>query len=152
MQIDTFRDIIHWTRAYHQQLADCLSNSSTGQSSEKARILLDYLAEHESKLSDALRAFEETDNLKALNTWVMEFLNKKPIKPLNELGAPFENLPAEEIISKIEEEHSQIVELYKFLASRAVATPAVDLLEELAALEKHEAMRLSSASNLLGDI
>lgn len=152
MQIDTFRDIIHWTRAYHQQLAESLKNSSSAHQSERARMLLDYLAEHEAKLSDAIGAFEKSDNLKALNTWVMEYLNKTDIKPQNEVNAPFSSLSTEEIINSVEAEHTKIIELYKFLAGRAVATPAVDLLEELAALEEHEAMRLSRASNTLSDL
>ncbi|KEA62905.1 hypothetical protein ADIMK_2875 [Marinobacterium lacunae] len=152
MQIDTFRDIIHWTKAYHQQLSDSLKKSSDANRDEKARLLLDYLSEHEAKLARAVDAFEKSDNLKALNTWVMEYLDKKPIKSFAQIDAPFADLSAEEIIQRVEEEHRDIVELYKFLAGRAVATPAVDLLEELAALERHEAMRLSNASNMLGDI
>ncbi|WP_432697526.1 ATPase [Marinobacterium sp. YM272] len=152
MQIDTFRDIIHWTRGYHQQLSEWLRNSSESQQDERARMLLDYLADHEAKLSRAITAFEATDNLNALDTWVMEFLNKEPLLPSTNLDAPFAEMTAEQIISKVEEEHNQIVELYKFLVSRASATPAADLLEELADLEKHEAMRLSQAWNRLTDI
>ncbi|GGC10909.1 hypothetical protein GCM10011352_41760 [Marinobacterium zhoushanense] len=152
MQIDTFRDIIHWTQAYHHQLAESLKHSSDANQNEKARLLLDYLSEHEAKLAKAVSAFEHSDNVKALNTWVMEYLDKTPILPDAEIKAPYADLSSDEIIRRIETEHSNIIELYKFLAGRAVATPAVDLLEELAALEKHEAMRVSSASNMLGDL
>lgn len=152
MQIDTFRDIIHWTRTYHKQLAESLKNSSSSHQSERARMLLDYLAEHEAKLADAISAFEKSDNLKALNTWVMEYLNKADIKPIGEINAPFATLSTEEIINSVEGEHTKIIDLYRFLAGRAVATPAADLLKELAALEQHEAMRLSRASNLLRDL
>jgi len=152
MQIDTFRDIIHWTRAYHQQLAESLKHSSAAHQNERARMLLDYLSEHETKLAEAVRAFEESDNLNALDTWIMEYLNKTPIKPIAEINAPFSTLSTEEIINSIETEHGKIIDLYRFLAGRAVATPAVDLLEELAALEEHEAMRLARASGSLDDI
>ncbi|TCK02362.1 ATPase [Marinobacterium mangrovicola] len=152
MQIDTFRDIIHWTRAYHQQLSEWLRNSGSAQHDERAQMLLDYLADHEAKLSRAITAFEATDNLNALDTWVMEFLDKKPLLPSASLGAPFADMSADEIIAKVEDEHNQIVELYRFLVSRVNTTPAADLLEELADLEQHEAMRLSQAANRLHDI
>lgn len=151
MQIDTFRDIIHWTRAYHQQLSEWLHNSSVMQNDERTQMLLDYLAEHEAKLSRAITAFEETDNLNALDTWVMEFLDKEPLLPSADLGAPFADMTTDEIIAKVQDEHARIVELYRFLVSRVSTTPAADLLEELANLETHEAMRLSQASNRIND-
>lgn len=50
------------------------------------------------------------------------------------------------------DQHQQVIELYRYLASRADIPSAKELLETLRSLEEHEVMRMAQSSNRFGDL
>jgi hypothetical protein len=42
MQIETLKDVLHWTKEFHQQLSQCLSHFG-----DKIHMMLAYLSEQE---------------------------------------------------------------------------------------------------------
>ena len=152
MQIETLKDVIQWTKDFHQRLATCMAHCANEQLNERGSFLLNYLADHEQKLSSVLQAFEDSADLKALNTWCYEYLDKTPIKPHVTCDKPFAEMTTEEIIGEIEAQHQQIIALYRYLVGRADIPSAIELLEQLATLEEHEAMRMAHGANRLEDL
>ena len=47
MQIETLKDVLHWTKEFHQHLNQCLSHCADKNTDERARMILAYLSEHE---------------------------------------------------------------------------------------------------------
>ena len=47
MQIETLKDVLHWTREFHQHLSQCLSHCADKNTDERARMILAYLSNHE---------------------------------------------------------------------------------------------------------
>jgi len=152
MQVETLKDVLNWTREFHQHLASCMQHCATQNESERAKLLLDYLSDHEQKLVEVLDGFLDSADEKALSTWCYEYLDKHPIVHHEKCDKPFAEMSADEIITEITRQHGQIIELYRYLRGRDAALSWQELLDQLVSLEEHEAMRMSQAANRLHDL
>ena len=56
------------------------------------------------------------------------------------------------IIAETLSQHEQVIELYRYLHSRADMPEAIELLSQLLDLEEHEAMQMSHSANRLQDM
>ena len=152
MQIETLRDILHWTASFHQQLSECLSHCADNNTDQRARMMLQYLSEHENRLRKVVSGFEATGAVDALNTWCIEYLQKHPIVRHQQCNAPFKDLDATQVMNDVINQHQQVIELYRYLASRADIPSAQHLLDALSALEEHEVMLMVQAGNRFSDM
>ncbi len=152
MQIETLKDVLHWTREFHQHLSQCLSHCADKNTSERARMILGYLSDHEKALTKVVSGFETSGDEHALNTWCYEYVAKHPIVRHAHCDAPFAELDATQIMEVIVDQHQQVIELYRYLASRADIPSAKELMESLRSLEEHEMMRMAQSANRFEDI
>lgn len=152
MQVETLKDVLHWTREFHQHLSQCLSHCADKNTDERARMILGYLSDHEKTLSQLVSGFEKSGDEHALNTWCYEYVNKHPIVQHAHCDAPFADLDATQIMAVIVDQHQQVIELYRYLASRADIPSARELLEALRSLEENEMMRMAQSTNRFGDL
>ena len=79
MQIETLKDVLHWTKEFHQHLSQCLSHCADKHADERAKMMLEYLSEHEKTLTDVIGGFEKSGDENALNTWCYEYASHHPI-------------------------------------------------------------------------
>lgn len=152
MQIETLNDVLDWTLNFHQHLSKCLEHCSSTQESERAKLLLQYLASHEKKLSNVIEDFQQTASSSALNTWCYEYLEKYPLDRHTRCSKPFAELSSKEIIKQVEDFHAPVIALYRYLRSRADAPSAHELLDQLTSIEEHEAMQMAHGANRLEDL
>jgi len=115
-------------------------------------MLLDYLSRHEKRLLDTIKGFEESAEENALNTWVCEFIEKKPIVLHAACGRPFSEADPDEIMKEIVSMHGQVIGLYKYLHSQAVTPASKELLASLLDLEQNESMTMSHGANRMQDM
>ncbi|WP_022963917.1 hypothetical protein [Halopseudomonas pelagia] len=142
MQAETYEELIEWTGALHRNLAERLEQGMTGESGEKAKWLLEYLADHERKLNDVVSKIKQHGDAGALHTWLYEHLSEKlPADKRQTLS--FVGLGFEEISEEIFAIHNQLIELYRSAAGRAPTPEVRELMEELLALEEHETLLLA---------
>lgn len=152
MEIETLDDVLSWTKKFHQHLSQCLSHCSSDNDSERSRLLLGYLAEHEKHLTLLLQEIQNTAKSSALMTWCQEYINKHPIDAHEKCHQPFARLTTNEISETIFKLHSDVIELYRFLLAQAGAPSAIELLQQLLDLEEHEAMQMANGTNQLEDL
>lgn len=152
MQVETLKDVLHWTEEFHKCLANCMENCVEQSDSERVKLLLKYLAEHEDKLVKVIEGFERGASENVLNTWCYEYFDQHPIIRHKLTDCPFSELEPDDIISEVTHLHSQVIELYKYLSDRAEPESSKELLAELTELEKHEAMRMVHGANRLQDM
>lgn len=152
MKIETLKDALHWTKEFHQHLNQCLSQGTNDNANERAKMVLTYLSEHEKTLANVLDGFEQNGDKHALNTWCYEYLDDHPITRHVHCEAPFSELDATQIVEVVVEQHQQVIELYRYLASRADIPSAKELLESLRSLEEHEMMRMVQSTNRFNDL
>lgn len=152
MQVETLKDILHWTKMFHEQLSLCLSHCSDVNTSERARMILVYLSDHEEKLMKVVNKFEASGDENALNTWTYEYINKQPIVQHVHCDSPFGTLDATQIMDVIVDRHEQVIELYRYLVAQATIPSAKKMLESLLSLEEHETMLMVHAANRFEDL
>ncbi len=152
MRVETIRDILHWTREFHQQLSKCLQHSVDKNESERAQLLLKYLGEHEKKLVNTLEGFEKVASESVLNTWSYEYFDQHPMKPAQQCEDSLSQLSSKDIIVEVTNLHQQVIDLYNYLKSRAEQPSAKELLGQLAEMERHEIMQIVQSTNRLEDL
>ncbi|WP_223668796.1 ATPase [Kangiella shandongensis] len=152
MQAETIKDVLHWTQQAHKQLTDCLHHCSDKSESIRSKMLLDYLAEHEQRLEHTIQKIEEEGNITALNTWVLEYVNRAPIKLHDVCDEPFINMSVGDILHLVTGVNNQIIELYRYLLNQAQIPETQELMEQLVELEQNEAMRMSRDAQRFSDM
>jgi hypothetical protein len=152
MKIETLKDVLSWTQGFHESLSTCMQHCGDKNVSRRSKLLLDYLAKHETHLADVVERFSQQASSNALNTWCYEYLEKHPIIHKAAGQEPFSEISSLEITEVIMEQHRQVIELYRYLYSRADAPSAVELLKQLLDLEEHEVMQMAQSANRLEDL
>lgn len=152
MKIKTLKDVLHWTKEFHQHLSDCLSLCATKNTDERARMVLNYLAEQEKNLAEVVGGFEASSSEDALNTWCYEYVNQQTIIQHDYCDAPFADLDADQIMEVVVDQHQQVIDLYHYLSARANIPSAQEMLESISSLEDHEMMRMMQSANRFGDM
>ena len=152
MQVHTFEDLIDWTRALHERLAQCLAQCSTKHEEQRAKWLLSYLSEHEGKLRDAIDGFEKGADPKALKTMIYDYLDHPPIAPHRLCDAPYAQMDFEQICESVFGLHNQAISLYRNLLARAPIPEANELVQPLLDLEQHETMLMAQQANRMRDL
>ncbi|PAU77023.1 ATPase [Halovibrio salipaludis] len=152
MELKTFKDLIDWTRTLHHHMATCLAHCASEHQEERARILLDYLATHEAELEKLVTAFERESDVKALKTWIYDFLSHKPIETHRTCDLPYTHMGFDDICREIFDFHDQIIDLYQNLQDRAEIPEAREMVENLLNLERHEAMRIAREVGRMQDV
>ncbi|WP_308365889.1 MULTISPECIES: ATPase [unclassified Microbulbifer] len=152
MQVETLKDVLVWTREFHRNLSDCLRHCALNNENSRAKLLLDYLAQHEQELSQIVSGFVETAETRALNTWCYDYMEKHPILHSAHCDAPFQDLEPDEIMGVITDQHEQVIDLYRYLHARADIEATRELMEELESLEEQAARQMSQGANRMQEM
>lgn len=152
MQVESLREVLQWTAAFHQNLKACLLDCSDENKDERARMILVYLADHEGSLERIVRGFSNTAESKALNTYCYDYLEKHPILKHGHCGSPFMNLDTDHIMEKIVDQHEQVLAMYDHLHSRVDIDSAKELLDTIRDVEENEIKRMVQSANRFYDM
>ncbi|MCP8689342.1 ATPase [Marinobacterium sedimentorum] len=152
MQIETLKDVLHWTAELHRQLSGCLKHCEDRVVSERAQLLLDYLEQHEDRLAQVIDRFEEMASSQALNTWCYEYFDKNPAQATMLCDGELDTQDIAVLMARILEQHNLAIELYRYLFAQSSGGSARELLQNLIDIETHAAMQMSQGGNRLGGI
>jgi hypothetical protein len=152
MKTETVKDILQWTAAFHREIAACLRQCEDETHSERVRLLLDYLQQHEQRLAHVVERFEGTSDMDELNTWCFEFIQDNALEPRAACLSDAHKDDVEALFMDVMNQHRQLIELYRYLDGRFGHSPAHGLLEKLIDLEQHEAMQMSQSANRFRDL
>ncbi|MEH6563707.1 MAG: hypothetical protein V7756_00055 [Halopseudomonas sp.] len=144
MKAETYRDVIEWTQHLHGELATRLETGAVdARTSERLRLLLEYLAEHERRMQEMVQRFEEKADIKILDSWLYDHFTDNPRIRALDAGKSFAGMSYEEISAMVFDMHNDALELYRYLAGRAETADGRELMQELLAMEEHETLRLA---------
>ncbi|WP_417533133.1 ATPase [Marinobacterium stanieri] len=152
MKIETLKDVLHWTVNLHRRLARYLARYEDRVHDERAGLLLDFLEQHENRLAQVVSRFEESASDQALHTWCYEYFEKNPVLLEQIDGTDYDTADIQSVMSRIIDQHNQVIELYRYLHAQAGAASAKELLQSLITLEEHEAMQMVMGNNRLQDV
>lgn len=151
MSVETIKDVMELTRRLHANLAGALKHASNQARQEKIRLLLNYLSQHEQELSRVIALSEKDAEKAALQTWCAEYFDKHSFKPETLGNVDFANMNTDEVLRSLLAVHDHIIDLYRYLSTRAEVSSTEELLNGLLALEQHEIMRMIRDAEKLED-
>ncbi len=150
MRFRHIRDILDWTRTFHETLADHYDQLAEGHERERVGLLLHYLAHHERLLSEALEHYEEKDTRKLLETAFEPDLNLPPDHQT--LADTLEQVDTAGVLSLALRFHDQLITLYQGLAAKAPSQEIKALFDDIASHETREKLRAVRDTDHLEDL
>lgn len=139
MRIHKIRDIIDWTRAFHNKLADLYEELAQGHDRERVGLLLHYLALHERGLSDALKHYEEDAVHSELEIKYDPDLELPP--DVDSLTDTLQKVDTTEVLKMALKFDDVLVNVYRELADRAPTPEVKTLFENIVSHEIKEKLR-----------
>lgn len=152
MEVRTFLDLIEWTRSLHERLAQCLTHCASLHGEERASLLLQYLASHEVAMEKMVSSFERQADPKAARTYVYDHMPHDPVTTHLACDDHYAKLGVAAISREVFDFHEQIISLYETLISKAEIPEAVELMQSLLDMEKHETSRLVRQVERMDDL
>lgn len=152
MRIRTFSELVEWTRTLHEKMAQCLAHCASFHRDERAKLLLDYLAFHETEMEKMVAAFLQQADPKAAGTYVYDHMPHDPITAHLVCDDYYAKLNAAAISAEVFGFHEQIISLYRTLVGKAEIQEAEDLMQSLLDMEEHETKRLVRQVERMDDL
>lgn len=152
MTVETIKDILDWTRKLHTQLEEVYRSCSDESDSERTRLLLNYVADHEAKLAGAIEHYEKDASLNLIDSWVQDYIMKNPFMQGMMTSLKFAGMSSEDILNATVASHQHLIDMYKDLAESAQSQQLKELFENMQFLELHELMRMVHTSERFNDL
>ncbi|GAA6132986.1 hypothetical protein [Halopseudomonas sabulinigri] len=144
MKAETYRELIEWTQHMHGQLAKCMeAGAVSGETTERMRWLLQYLADHERCMQQMVARFEQQADINVLDSWVYDHFTDNPRTRTLDLEVSFAGLDYDAICTRVFDLHNDALDLYRYLEGRAETAGGRELMQDLLAMEQHETLRLA---------
>jgi hypothetical protein len=144
-------ELMDWINAYHQALAEQYSVLADEAVKERAALLLNYLSDHQKVLSESMGKYEMDAADSLLTTWSDQCPDLDLPESVTQLHSTLSGKDTEEIIKYVIEFHDILIDMYKALAEKATNSSVKDLFENLAEMERQEAMRTVRDAQRLED-
>jgi rubrerythrin len=144
-------ELIDWIDTYHQALAEQYKVLANEAAKERAALLLNYLSEHHKVLAESIGKYETDAADSLLAIWSDKCPELNLPESVSELHNTLSGKNTEEIIKHVIEFHDILMDMYESLADEATNPSAKALFENLAEMERQEAMRTVRDAQRLED-
>lgn len=151
MNIERCEDLIDWTHRAHSQLAECMAEGAKDRSDSLAKMLLDYLAQHEQELARTIARIKEHADPAALQAPLHDAV-QRDVLALDFDSETYTQMSVDAISLEVFAIHNRIIDLYRSLEKRAGLRKASTLLGDMLQLEEHETMRLAHQVNRMHEM
>lgn len=151
MNIERCEDLIDWTRRAHALLADSMAEGAKDRSDSLARMLLDYLAQHERELAATIARVKDHAEPSALQTPLHDAV-QGDVLVLDFDSETFATMGVDEVSQEVFALHNRVIDLYRSLAKRRELHKASGLVAEVLQLEERETMRLAHQVNRMHEM
>ncbi len=150
MRYKTVQEILDQAAELHARIAEQARQAAETQDRQRLSLVLDYLADHQASLKQAIQSFKGDAADRVLATW----FDRSPEMELSALSAKAlaDADGVDELIETVMQFHDQIISLYGNLRDQAVVDEVRAVFSNLAELETHEKMELIQTTRQLQDI
>lgn len=142
MRFEQVKDVLHHVIDFHAALAADYRMLAKQVGDERARLLLLYLAEHESRMSRGLVRYTEGNAHNVLDTWLQNAPDLKEPHLLKDLRSGLCCTTIEEVSAAAEKIHETLGQMYRQLADASTIADERELFEALAKFQNAETRRL----------
>lgn len=151
MRFKTVKDVVEHARQLHKQIAGFYKQLSNRQHQERIKMLLDYLARHETNLEKMLASFEKDRSQKIWDEW-FQFTTDDTLPQTLKGAAVHADMDVDEIISLALQLDDYFINLYRDMAQNASSAAVKEIFENLLAFEQQEKNRTVRAALELKDL
>lgn len=151
MNIERCEDLIDWTRKAHALLADSMAEGAKDRNDSLAKMLLDYLAQHERELAATLVRVKEHAEPGALQTPLHDAVQGSALT-LDIDSETFATISVDQVSQEVFALHNRIIDLYRSLEQRRELHKASALIAEVLQLEERETKRLAHQVNRMHEM
>lgn len=151
MRFKTVKDVVEHARQLHKQIAGFYKQLSHRQHQERIKMLLDYLARHETSLEKMLANFEKDRSQQIWDEW-FQFATDDTLPQTLKGAAVHANMDMDEIISLALQLDDYFINLYRDMAQNASSVAVKEIFENLLAAEQQEKNRTVRAALELKDL
>lgn len=152
MRYKTVKDILDWTVEFHQQLGKLAGAAADDQQQERLKMLLDYLADHEAELRNAVQNIEDDVPDRLLATW----FDRSPEIELPTLPEETDEAAdaayVDKMVGKVVDFHDHMVSVYTNLSEQTNNEQIGKIFTNLAELEEHEKINLVRGAQQMRDL
>lgn len=152
MTLETIKDILDWTRRLHAELAETYRMNSNAFDDERAKLLINYVADHEARIAETIKHYEDDASVQTMDTWIQDNLQTNPfVKNMQTMfGIP--GFSSDEVLDQTVKFHQGLVSMYAELAQSAQSERVRELFQNLESMEQHELMRMVHTAERFNDL
>ena len=151
MQTETYDYLLQWTSELHDIIADRLEQALAPETDQRSRWLMEYVASHERELAGTVRRYREQAAESASRTWLYEHIGED-VPPHASWELTFVDKSFAQVCAQIFDLHAQLVEVYTSMKGRAPIPAAIELMDNMLALEEGATRRLAEQCGRLNDL
>ncbi|MEM0910785.1 MAG: hypothetical protein AAGJ37_07395 [Pseudomonadota bacterium] len=118
MRFETAREVIEHASNFHSELSDFYKTLAAEHKTDKTKLLLDYLTQHELELADAISRYKSDTSAGILDTW-FQFTQEQDILKIAQHDALCGEASTDDITAFFMSVGDQLITLYKEMASQA---------------------------------
>lgn len=152
MTLESIKDILDWTKQLHEELAEVYRRSSGENEDEKTRLLMNYVADHQQRLADAIANYEKDPGVTLMDSWIQDYVEKNPFMQGWRSFMNLSGMNFDQVLDNTVKAHQQLISLYEELAEASKTERMKELFENLQNLEQHELMRMVHTTERFSDI
>ena len=127
---DSVEDILEHARSFHRNLGTAFDRLEHNTGSEKLRLMLDYLAKHESSLARSLKEFQKGSSETRLHQYFVHGPPAELMRELSEIDVAAQD-SVEDIQEKLLKLDNALIEIYSQLAEKARTPEIADIFQAL---------------------
>lgn len=152
MMTKTADEILKTTCDYHQSLASSLDQGAYLISDERAGLLLNYLANQESKLSSTVKTIRHEIGDKEKNTWFYEYSDRHQILHEDPREIMFSEMKTDEIQSSIAKIHNELIDLYEHMYERSESNTIKEYMGNIVDMYKSATNQISYSAETVNEL
>lgn len=148
------RELVRWVVDYHARLKGMYSEkASSGEISDRLRMALEYVAEHEGKMQSELAQYLAEDSIHrgVLDTWFEEAVELAHVPMLDEPPEILSTHSVQDVLDTSMASHRLLQDLYNQRAQHAVSAAERELFNSLSEQYEAEIRRLARNMQRLED-
>ncbi len=150
MRYQTVQEILDHAQKLHTVAAEQALSAASSQADARLEAILDYLAEHQTRLARAIDEYRQDASEATLSTW----FDRTPPSPSEGLDDSIlaNSRTTDDLLDQVTAFHDEVVALYANLRDQARSESVRQVFGDLASIERHEAMELVQSTRQLDDI
>jgi hypothetical protein len=134
------RELLDRVKRYHRQLEDLYEWLEDESADPRARLLLNYLREHEQNFKNVLAQYGREEHRGVLDTWI-QYDPEEDLRRALEEAELRTGMPLEELLAQAHRFSQAVVSFYREARDQTNAPRVQELFDSLLAMEEGKAAR-----------